>query len=167
MIDSEVQRLRDLRASALRVRAIAHALGRRFAGNDALLNRGACAAWRIARAVSGRLRAHPFLRFQRDASLSVLIANSLAAKSAGLRAANLQSALQLFDAQLKMLARELADARALTWVPELSDSFGRSQAEIRSLTAALGFETQVIEPEKPRLRSPETAPIEDWPYLAL
>jgi hypothetical protein len=166
MIDSEVVRLRQLRATALRVRAIARTLGRRFPGNDGVLNRGACAAWRVARAVSGRLRAHPFLRYQRDASLAVLVANSLAAKAARLRAVNRHAALKVFDAELKLLARELADARALTWVPELSDSFGRSQDEIRSLSSALGFETQVTVPQPSRVRSAST-PEADWPYLAL
>jgi hypothetical protein len=165
MIDSEVERLRALRASALRVRAVARALARRHPDNDAILNRGACAAWRIARTVSGRLRAHPFLQFQKDASLSVLIANSIAATAAAVRASNRHSALKLFDANLKMLTRELADARALTWVPELSDSFGRSQREIRSVSSALGFETQVS-PQPARLGT-AGATEADWPYLAL
>jgi hypothetical protein len=166
MIDSEVIRLRQLRASALRVRAIARALARRFPTNDAVLNRGACTAWRIARTVSGRLRAHPFLRYQQDASLSVLISNSLAATAASLRVSNRHAALALFSGELRMLARELADARALTWVTDLSDAFGRSQAEIQSLSSALGFEAQVSVPQHSRLRTHASAEA-DWPYLAL
>jgi hypothetical protein len=166
MIDSEVVRLRELRATALRVRAIARALARRFPSSDAVLNRGACAAWRIARTVSGRLRAHPFQEYQKDASLTVLLSNSIAAKASGLRASNRHSALKLFDAELKRLARELADVRALTWVTELSDALGRSQVEIRSLSSALGFETQVTVPQPARVRSAAGAET-DWPYLAL
>src|ERR1039458_3829146 len=68
MIDPDVSRLRRLRAAALRVRAIARALSSRpYALNDFLLGRGAGASWRIARAVSGRLKAHPYASYQQDA----------------------------------------------------------------------------------------------------
>src|SRR5579859_7672700 len=107
MIDREVERLRRLRAEALRVRAIAHALGPR----DALLNRGKCAAWRIARTVSGRLRAHPHDRFQKDAGIGVVVSNSLAAANAALGVKTRHQGLLRFEAHLRSLARELSDVR--------------------------------------------------------
>jgi hypothetical protein len=165
MIDKEVERLRRLRAMALRVRAVARAVG----PHDALLNRGQCAAWRVARTVSGRLRAHPYANFQRDAGLSVVVANSLAAANAALGVKTRQQGLLRFEAQLKALARELSDVRALTSASDLNDSFGRSQIEIRALLNALAYETGAVRPALvPVPDSRGTAIVDsDWPYLAL
>jgi hypothetical protein len=41
--------------------------------------------------------------------------------------------LRTFLAELKRVAREVDNARALTWSADLSDSLGRSQTEIRRL----------------------------------
>ena len=143
MIDTEVERLRRLRGSALRVRAVARALSvKKWSLDDALLVRGGCAAWRIARAVTGRLRAHPYAPFQKGPSLGLLLGNSLVTKTTALGAGNRLQGLRAFEQELKALARALDDARALTRAPELSDAFGRSQIELRSLTAAVEFETQ-------------------------
>src|SRR5216683_901544 len=145
MFDKEVERLRRLRAAALRVRAVARALR----PGDTLLNRGRCAAWRVARFVSGRLRAHPYASFQKDAGIGVVVANSLAAANAGLGVKTRHQGLLRFEAHLKSLAHELSDVRALTCASDLNDSFGRSQIEIRSLLAALAYETggvDVLEP---------------------
>src|ERR1700730_12699364 len=119
MIDREVERLRRLRATALRVRTVARALSHR----DALLNRGRCAAWRVARTVSGRLRAHPYSSFQKDAGIGVVVANSLAAANAALGVKTRRQGLLIFEAHLKSLARELSDVRALTCAQDLNDSF--------------------------------------------
>jgi hypothetical protein len=190
MIDLEIERLRRLRGSALRIRAVARALGgSRAALNDPLLNRGACAAWRIVRAATGRLRAHPYVSFQKDPGLALLLGNSIVATAAVIGASSRLRALENFEAQLKGLARELDDARALTWAADLSDAFGRSQHEIRSLVAAIECETQGVgktrgagkqpamgvRSHEPRRRlapnapqaAARAAPAEgDWPYLA-
>jgi hypothetical protein len=168
MIDKEVERLRRLRATALRVRTVARALGPR----DALVTRGRCAAWRVARTVSGRLRAHPYGSFQKDAGIGVVVANSLAAANAALGVKTRHQGLLRFEAHLRSLARELADVRALTCASDLNDGLARSQIEIRALLAALAHETG-------RVRVPEPAAISavanargeatadsDWPYLA-
>jgi hypothetical protein len=168
MIDKEVERLRRLRATALRVRAIALALG----PGDPLLNRGRCAAWRVARTVSGRLRAHPYARFQKDAGMGVVVANGLAAANSVLGAKSRHRILLRFEAHLRALARELGDVRALTSASDLNDSFGRSQIEIRSLLAALVFETGRTDvAEVPPMVSiadarGAVAVESDWPYLA-
>src|SRR6202795_370577 len=168
MIDKEVERLRRLRAVALRVRAVARALR----PGDALLNRGRCAAWRVARTVSGRLRAHPYGSFQKDAGIGAVVANSLAAANAALGVKTRYQGLLRFEAHLRSLARELSDVRALTSAPDLNDSFGRSQIEIRALLAALGFETGRVRlpeastiPPVPDVRDAATVD-SDWPYLA-
>jgi hypothetical protein len=174
MFDKEIARLRQLRAAALRVRAVARALGR----GDMLLNRGRCAAWRVARTVSGRLRAHPYGSFQKDAGIGVVVANSLAAANAALGVKTRHQGLLRFEAHLRSLARELSDVRALTSASDLNDSFGRSQIEIRALLAALAFETRggrenrgIPVPEASTM-APVTNAVSaiavdsDWPYLA-
>jgi hypothetical protein len=174
MSDKEVERLRRLRAAALRVRAVARALGR----SDTLLNRGRCAAWRVARTVSGRLRAHPYGSFQKDAGIGVVVANSLAAANAALGVKTRHQGLLRFEAHLRSLARELSDVRALTSASDLNDSFSRSQIEIRALLAALGVETRGGREDR-GVHVPEAstmAPVtnaagaiavdSDWPYLA-
>src|SRR6267154_716800 len=138
MIDKEVERLRRLRAAALRVRAVARALR----PGDTLLNRGRCAAWRVARTVSGRLRAHPYASYQKDAGIGVVVANSLAAANAALGVKTRHQGLLRFEAHLKSLAQDLSDVRADSSPSDLNDSFARSQIEIRALLAALGVETR-------------------------
>jgi len=169
MIDKEVERLRRLRATALRVRTVARALG----PHDALLNRGRCAAWRVARTVSGRLRAHPYASFQKDAGIGVVVSNSLAAANAALGVKTRRQGLLRFEAHLRSLARELSDVGALTRASDLNDNFSRSQIEIRALLAALAYETGRIHlPEAsaiPPISNTRGAAAVDseWPYLAL
>jgi len=178
MIDPEVARLRRLRSSALRVRAIARSLGAtRFASHDPLFARGACSTWRIARVVSGRLKAHPYLHFQKQASVVSLLRHSVLAGFAALCVRSRRQALLEYESQLRQLMRQLDDARALTWSTELSDTFGRSQIEIKSLMAALAHETHSPMDSARALkrgsaatasRAADLAPpiAGDWPYLA-
>ena len=178
MIDKEVERLRRLRAAALRVRAVARALAHAPGHSDTLLNRGRCAAWRVARTVSGRLRAHPYASYQKDAGIGVVVANSLAAANAALGVKTRHQGLLRFEAYLRSLARELSDVRALTSASDLNDSFARSQIEIRALLSALTYETRgLYEPPGAHLAEASVmAPVtdagraitvdSDWPYLA-
>jgi len=143
-----------------------------------LLNRGRCAAWRVARTVSGRLRAHPYASYQRDAGIGVVVANSLAAANAALGVKTRHQGLLRFEAYLRSLARELSDVRALTSASDLNDSFARSQIEIRALLSALTYETRgLYEPPRAQLSEASVmAPVtdagraitvdSDWPYLA-
>jgi hypothetical protein len=174
MFDKEIERLRRLRAAALRVRAVARALR----PGDTLLNRGRCAAWRVARTVSGRLRAHPYASYQKDAGIGVVVANSLAAANAALGVRTRRQGLLRLEAYLSSLARELSDVRALTSASDLNDSFARSQIEICALLSALGVETRGHY-EPPRTQLSEASAMatvtdagraitvdSDWPYLA-
>ena len=176
MIDTEVVRLRNLRSSALRVRAVARALVQtRSAQNDAVLNASACAAWRVARAVSGRLRAHPYASFQRDVGLASVVANSLVAATVAASATSRVRAFRGFSRELRKMARELEHARALTWVPGLSDSFGRSLNEFRPLLARVEKEARPVATRHRQVATTRAngttaayAPTESvWPYLAL
>ncbi len=178
MIDPEVARLRRLRALALRARAIARTLGSRpCALNEPLLDRGAGASWRIARAVSGRLKAHPYASYQRDAGAGQQRCHTLMASFLALGIRSRVRALAEIESHLCALARQLADVRALTWSPELSASLGRSQVEIKTLLEALARETRgTSEHSMPAAQGRALAAngvrnlvdsIEgDWPYLA-
>lgn len=142
MIDPEVSRLRRLRAIALRVRAIARTLDSKpYASTDVLLARVAAASWRIARAVSGRLRAHPYASYQQDAGLGERLCHRLFANSLALGIRSRGQALAKCERHMSSLARQLADVRALTWSPDLSESLGRSQFELNELFDALARET--------------------------
>ena len=179
MIDTEVERLRRLRSAALRVRSIAHALGdarpaaAEGSARDPLLHNGACAAWRVARAASGRLRAHPYARFQQDPGMGVVVANGFVAANAVIGVRSRHQALLRFAEHLKALMREVEDVRALTWADDFGDCLGRSQLEMRTLLGALEYETRGSRlPE--RSRSASIAAVArytgtgetDWPYLA-
>jgi len=147
--------------------------------HDSLLDRAGCAAWRVARTVSGRLRAHPYERFQKDAGTGVVVRNSIVAALAALGTKTPRQALVNLEGRLRQLARELDRARALTWAADLSDSFGRSQIEIRSLLAELEYEARTQVTRTHAAIAPSMTPVganaaeyaatadTDWPYLAL
>ena len=181
MIDPEVARLRRLRDGALRVRQIARRLGAaRWGINDPLLTRGACASWRIARVVSGKLIEHPYLRYQQGAGVGSLLGNRLSAEWIAVTRKDRSQGLKALAFELQSLSRQLDDARALTWSTDFSDTLGRSQGEIKNLLQAVAAETGGM-PLEPRLRparaegAPRTDSLVgglaeglegDWPYLA-
>jgi hypothetical protein len=177
MNDPEVARLRRLRGVALRVREIARALGSApWAKDDGLFSRGAGASWRIARVVSGKLHSHPYLRYQQGAGLDMLVANRLVATVLSAVCKTRLAGLNVYQARLMDLMRHVEDVRALTWSTEFSDTLGRSLAELRSLIAEIGVQTQsgtAVEhrpsraPQADRLVGELAQTIEgDWPYLA-
>jgi hypothetical protein len=134
MIDTEVQRLRRLRNTALRARALAAALdSSRRARCSPLLSRSAVACWHIARVVTGRLRAHPYLRYQRGPSRLRMACDEISGALIGGIAHRRGRGLHTLSDELRRVVGELADARALTWSVELSDTFGRSQVQLEGL----------------------------------
>lgn len=137
MIDIEVVRLRQLRNTALRARAIGLALNARSPDGDSLFAQSALACWRVARLITGKLRAHPYQSYQREAgSLRTWYHRAIAALiAAGARVRG--ESFGSFLPHLQRVARELDDSRALTWSPTLSDAFGRSQSEFRVLLEEL------------------------------
>jgi hypothetical protein len=183
MVDPEVSRLRRLRAMALRLRAIAHTLrSRPYASNEVLLERAAGAGWRIARAVSGHLRAHPYASYQQDAGLGQRLCDTLSANSLALGIRTRAQALAKTEWHLGALANQLADVRALTWSPDLSESLGRSQYELNQLFDALARETLGTSGPMPLPHGCAVTAngagsfagsivagtiVGDWPYLAL
>lgn len=180
MIDPEVARLRRLRDEALRVREIARTLAALPWGTEeTLLMRGAGASWRLARVVSGKLIAHPYLRYQKGAGLGSLIGNRVLAACLSVTCKHRAQGLKVLESQLQSLSRQLDDARALTWSTEFSDTLGRSQNEIKSLINELAVETASERALPPRAVRAEGAARADrlvgeltqsfegdWPYLA-
>jgi len=177
MIDAEVMRLRRLRNTALKARALAGMLDSDAARRDSLFSRSALSCWRIARLTTGTLRAHPYQSFQRGPSALRGIYNRLVAGTVGATARRQERRLQAFYPELLRVARELDDARALTWSAELSDTLGRSQTEIRGLLRELHAGAR-SEAGPPREMAPEVeartgaaradagSVAGNWPYLA-
>jgi hypothetical protein len=188
MIDPEVARLRRLRDEALRVRKIARRLlTARWGVKDPLLSRGACASWRLARVVTGKLIEHPYLGYQQHAGVGTLVGQRLAAEWIALVSKDRSSGLKAYGRELQSLLRQLEDARALTWSTDFSDALGRSLSEIKALLRTLTLEihgalaeTGPLETRLPvrsgrgrRTVGPDGLAGElakgfegDWPYLA-
>jgi hypothetical protein len=167
MIDSEVARLRRLRNLALQVRSIATVLASsRWGSNDALLEEAACSTWRLARTVRGRLKSHPHEPYQQDVGIATLVRQRLVAQVLAWTARSRRGALVGLEAHLKLLSRALDDARALTWSSDLSDAFGRSQGEIKSLAAALAHDIRGEALRSPHRVVAAAVSAGDWPYLA-
>jgi hypothetical protein len=174
-MDEEVLRLRRLRATALRVRAFARAFAAHPSNDPALFARTACTCWRIARTATGRLRSHPHLRSQRDAGAIADLWHGLLARVL-LRKGNPGDMLGELQANLRKISREVGDARSLTLSPDLSDSLGRSQFEMRRLMDAVERAALAYAP-LPILHTPQAPPISaargpradapaQWPFLA-
>jgi hypothetical protein len=177
MIDAEVIRLRRLRNTALRARAIAVALDSDAAERGSVFSASAQICWRIARLMTGRLRAHPYLSYQRGPSELRAAYHRVGAAVLGAIARYRGRHRQTYAGELRHVARELDDARALTWSTELSDTLGRLQMQIRRLLAELdagalaeagvGLETALRGgPRADRAPDEAESAAGDWPYLA-
>lgn len=140
MIDAEVVRLRRLRDVALGARSVARAIQVRAPLAHELCESIAVRCWRVASIASGRLSAHPYRSFQRGPSPLRTLAQDLGAFIASGWAQRRGTVARQLLTQVQRLARELDDARTLTWSAELSDSLGRAQTQLRNCSRPL--ETQ-------------------------
>jgi hypothetical protein len=176
MIDTEVQRLRRLRNTALKARALAVALESTPVRRRSVLSRSAVSCWLIVRVVTGRLRAHPYLRYQRGPSDVRAGYDRISASVIGGIARRRGRGLQTLSVELQRVVRELADARALTWSADLSDTFGRSQGQIETLIkevkAGMRNEAGSYHETDARADSEPCASVDNsgnaaanWPYL--
>jgi hypothetical protein len=177
MIDPEVARLRRMRSEALLVREIARTFeSSLWAANESLLGRSACASWRIVRLVSGRLKSHPYAKYQKDAGIATHAGNRLQASCLAVITKSRLQGLKVLEARVASLARHLDDAISLAWSSDFSEALSRSQFELRSLAGALALETHSGRAKEHVLQGPSrtdgmsgelTAALEgDWPYLA-
>jgi hypothetical protein len=174
MIDAEVLRLRKLRNVALRARALGKILDSDSTHERSVFARSAVVCWTIARVASGRLKAHPYLSYQRGPSPLRNLADGVIASLVAFNARRENRRSNLYAQQLQSVAREVDDVRALTRSPDLSDALGRMQIQMRRLAhelhaGALG-ETGASLPRA----TIETAAVLDeiasdssWPYLAI
>jgi hypothetical protein len=177
MFDAEVMRLRRLRRTALRARALAESLDSHATRADGVFAKSAAGCWRIARTISGRLRAHPHPRFQRGPSNAAGAFDGLRASWSGAVARYKGRSLQCCSAHLALVIRELDDVRAVAWSADFSENLGRSQAQLRRLIqeadAAAQREggTQLDAPTQAKSRdctdSSRAAAAANWPYLAI
>jgi hypothetical protein len=179
MIDAEVIRLRRLRNSALRARAIAAALDSDSdpAGRGSVFSASSQICWRIARLITGRLRAHPYLSYQRGPSEVRAVVHRVNAALVRAIARYRGRQRQIYGEELRHVARELDDVRALTWSADLSDTLGRLQLQIRRLLTELEAgalaEAGVRLETAPRagaradaVRDEAASVAGNWPYLA-
>jgi uncharacterized protein YukE len=176
MIDTDVVRLRHLRATVLKARALAAAMHSSSSESDTVFSRSAVSCWRIARVVTGRLRAHPYQSYQRDASTVRALFDRVNAQVLAAVSQRQGQAFRTFAAELKRVAREVDNARSLTWSADLSDSLGRSQTEIRRLIKEVeqgarkesgSFTDAVSRVDAGIAVRNDTAAVEgNWPYLA-
>jgi hypothetical protein len=172
MMDHEVIRLRRLRASALRARAVAGALGTgkqirldAVTARDRVFARSAMTCWRIARCISGQLRAHPHLSYQSGPSRVSTLCDSLAAHLQSAITRRRRDRRRHCAEHLQRVARELIDTRALTLSPGLNDMLGRSQAELKLLIGELTGHQETGAAADSDLDQRVDAAV-NWPYLA-
>jgi hypothetical protein len=183
MIDMEVVRLRRLRNAALRARAFAAVIdpgrtqdsGR--AQRSSAVVRSALSCWAIARAATGVLKGHPYLSYQQGPSGLRAVYDHVSASLSGAIARARGRTLHAFSQELRRVARELDDTRALTRSTELSDSLGRAQVKIRRLLRELDVAVWVEAGSSGEIAALLNAPSGlhqqdaiggvDWPYLAL
>jgi hypothetical protein len=177
MIDAEVWRLRNLRNIALRARALAKSLDSNSA-QQSILARSALICWTIARIATGRLRAHPYLSYQKGPGRLREPADRLLASFVALNARRENRRLSVFALQLQAVARHVDDVRALTWSPDLSDALGRMQIQMRRLASELelGALAETGATVMPRVQAAVAKAADsindisvenNWPYLAI
>jgi hypothetical protein len=178
MIDTEVTRLRRLRNTALRARAVAAVLDSDSARRGSVFSRSAVNCWRIARVITGLLRGHPYLSYQRGPSELRGLYDRVSAGLLGGIARYRGRSLQIFSDELRRVARELDDARALTLSSDLSDTLGRSQTRIRGLIQELDADARNeagsrhetaprVETRTGAVRNDSGSVAGNWPYLAI
>jgi hypothetical protein len=178
MIDAEVIRLRGLRNTVLRARAIAKVLDAGSGRLNSSFSRGARDCWRVARVITGKLRAHPYLPYQQGPGDLRAVYNHTAAKLLGGLARRRGRQWRTFAAELHRVSRELDDVRALTWSSELSDTLGRSQMQIRSLVVEVDVAARkeggssyrparMVTPVMADARGDASRVVGQWPYLAI
>jgi hypothetical protein len=167
MFDAEVARLRRLRNTALRARAVVKILSSRTVQPNPVFSRSAAGCWRIARTITGRLRAHPHLGYQRGPGHVRGAYDYLGAAWLGGIARYRGRSVQCCSAQLRLVIRELDDARALTWSADFSDSLGRFQLQIRRLIEEVDAGAH-WEAGSTRICTgpPPAEAAANWPYLA-
>jgi hypothetical protein len=170
MIDAEVVRLRKLRSAALRARALAKALESNSI-DDCVFANSAVICWTISRIATGRLRAHPYLRYQQGPSQIRGLTDRAIASIVALGARRRKRCFSVYAPELQSVSREVADARALTWSAELSEALGRAQVQLRRLAMQLDggaqHEAGAVRAQQNGDALEDMGTESNWPYLAI
>ena len=148
MVDAEVLRLRKLRNVALRARALAKALESNPV-DPGVFAESSVICWTVARIASGTLRAHPYQSYQKGTHFLRAAADRTVASLAAWIARRQNRSYRIFAEELKCVAREVSDVRALTWLPDLSDALGRSQLQLRRLGMILDARSEIRDAARP------------------
>lgn len=156
MVDAEVLRLRKLRNVALRARALGKALDSNSPADDSVFARAAVVAWTIGRIATGRLRAHPYLSYQKGRGEFAELLDDVVAAATAVVARRQNRSLVIFAEELLSLAQQVDDVRALTLSPDLSDSLGRMQTNLRGLMSELRSDLPVRQASALRPRTQQT-----------
>ena len=170
MIEADVMRLRLLRNAALRARALARALNAGSGRENTLFARSAVVCWGIARVATGRLRAHPYLSYQKGPGPLRELADRAIASAAAVIAHYRKRKLEVLAQELKRVVREVDDARALTRSSDFSDSLGRNQLQLRRLARDFADATPQRDTALDAHGVGALKAIEaesNWPYLAI
>jgi len=174
MTYAEVMRLRRLRDGALRVRALAAVLDAREEPAYPLFACAGASCWRLARLISGTLRGHPFLPYQRGQGIAGRASTYIVVRLMAFMARRKHRSLEVFSNELRRVSRELDDARALTRTTQLSESFGRSQLQFHRLMQELEIDLIVADGVVAddgliagHIGAVGRDTLQNWPYLAL
>jgi hypothetical protein len=177
MIDAEVIRLRRLRNTVLSARAMSRQLDSQSGRLNSVFSRSALECWRISRVLTGKLRSHPYLAYQRGPSGIRAIYNQISAALRGGVSLRAGRPWRTFAGELQRVSRELDDVRALTWSSELSDTLGRCQTQIRRLVEEVdaaarkeaGASYQPARSAAPAIAvgGNDSGRPGQWPYLAI
>jgi hypothetical protein len=172
MVDAEVLRLRKLRNVALRARALGKSLDSNLDAGDSVFARGGALCWTIARIATGRLRAHPYLSYQKGHGEIAALADAAISAALASAAQRQQREFRVFAEHLQAVAREVDDVRSLSLSPDLSDALGRMQIHMRRLVGELECKLPMQQRRNAaaadkRRPSQEIAVEGSWPYLAI
>jgi|ERR1700742_1163425 len=171
MVDAEVLRLRKLRGVALRARALGKSLNANLDMDDSVFARGSVLCWTVARIATGRLRAHPYLSYQKGHGELAGAADAAIAAASAAAARRRHRELNVFAEHLQAVAREVDDVRSVSLSPDLSDALGRVQIQMRrlmsELNCALPAQRAAAAPQTRRRLEELAVGTDSWPYLAI
>jgi hypothetical protein len=169
MVDAEVLRLRKLRNVALRARALGKFLDSNRDARDSVFARGSVLCWTIARIATGRLRAHPYLSYQRGHGEYAALADAAIAAARASIAQRQNRGRAVFAEHLQTVAREVDDIRSVSWSADLGDALGRMQIQMRQLLGELdcGPPMQRWAAIPAQRHSLQEIAADSWPYLAI
>jgi hypothetical protein len=160
-----ISQLQQLRRRALYVREVCHGWAK--ADAPALHAQGALVAWRISRVVSGWLIGHPNEQFH--PTRSPVFALALACGSLAVRASHWSEMARRrwLSTQLRALARECADIRAVTSSVIINEMLARHQPSLLALERVVAPVSEPALQRGTRALQKRSFDAENWPFLSI